>query len=288
MILEDFIKSAKAILQYSNISSTPDLDVSLIVMHALNITREEILMKKTTLLLSQDDFKKCNSLLNRRIKNEPIAYIIGQKEFWNHVFLVNSAVLIPRPETEIIIEMVLKYYQNHEQTLMILDLGTGSGCIPLSLLSIYQNSKAVAVDISLDALEIANKNAINIGLQQNITFIQSDWFSSLEEKSYQSFDLITANPPYITRQEWQNLDANVKEYEPKIALTDSTDDGLLYYRKIFRDVSRYMKEEALIFLEFGKGQKDAIEKIAFTNGLIIKHVQSDLSHIPRTMILGKR
>lgn len=188
----------------------------------------------------------------------PVQYIIGKEKFFGLDFIVDEDVFIPRPETEILVQTVLdtiheSRFTNHE--VRILDLGTGSGCIAISLTKNVANCKIFASDISDKALETAKKNASLNGVAGSILFIKSDLFADIEDK----FDYIVSNPPYIARHEFEHLQKEVL-MEPRLAL-DGGNDGLLFYRKIFNEAGRYLMPGGYLFAEIGYGQRDAIKDI---------------------------
>ena len=237
------------------------LDAELLLIKALSIkNREELLLianKKTA-----TDLTKLDALIKRRLNGEPIAYILGKKEFWNFTFEVNKNTLIPRPDSETLIEAVIQISKAKnwiKKPLEILDLGTGSGCLLLTLLKILPNAKGVGVDISEEAIEVAKRNMSNLELENRAKFIKSNWFDLL--KPNEKFDIIISNPPYIPLNEWKNLPKNVKEYEPKISLTDAA-GGLSHYQTILNNVESYCKGSVIIALEVGYNQSEAVLNIA--------------------------
>ena len=250
----DLIKEAENKLKGVGIE-TFELDAKILLAHSLG--QHEKLVFKLNSRVSQYSYDKFTLLVKRRLKLEPIAYIVGYKHFWKQVYKVDKNVLIPRPETELIIEVILGKLQNRKnEKLHILDLGTGSGCIILSLLSELKNSFGVAVDVSDKALNIAKINANNLQLSKRLKFIKSNWFNALDEK--ESFDIIVSNPPYVAENEWQNLSKSIKNFEPSIALSDGG-DGLGGYRVIAQSAKKFLKKGAMIILEIGYNQKNLVE-----------------------------
>ena len=203
---------------------TSRLDSELLLSKILDKSREEILINLEQ-KICQKYLLKYKQLIQRRSQCEPIAYIMKEKEFWSKIFFVSSDTLIPRPETELIVEKLTKIFE--EKKISILDIGTGTGCILISLLSELKNSKGIGIDISKKALRIAEKNSEHHGMKNKIKFFHK----SLDSKFYQKFDLIVSNPPYIKKCEIKHLKEDVRKFEPRIAL-DGGNDGLDLIKKV--------------------------------------------------------
>ena len=209
----------------------------------------------------------------------PIQYITNKQEFMQLNFFVNENVLIPRSDTEILVEEIIENYKNKE--VKILDLCTGSGCIAISLKKYIENSKVYAIDISEEALNIAKQNAMNN--ETDITFIKSDMFSNIKEEK---FDIIVSNPPYIKTEVIKKLDKEVKK-EPLIAL-DGGNDGLYFYKKIIEEGYKFLNEEGKIFFEIGYDQKeDIINLINNNNKYELIKTKKDLENNDRIIVIGK-
>ena len=204
------------LLKLNNIKN-PSLDAELILSKILKKKREEILLNIDN-KLKHKDIIKFNNYINRRKQKEPIAYILGYKNFWKYKFLTNNYVLIPRPDTELIIEETLKYLPNNTSK-KILDIGTGSGCIIISLLKERPKCVATAIDICLKAINVAKTNAKLHQLENKINFINID----IDKYKSNNYDLIISNPPYINNVELRRLDEDIKFHEPKIALSGGSD-----------------------------------------------------------------
>ena len=269
---EDFLKKSK--IKNSN------LDTELILSKVINKKREEILLNTNNKLKIKDIIKFKNYLL-RRHQKEPIAYILGYKYFWKHKFLTNKSVLIPRPDTELIIEEALKYLPI-DKSKKILDIGTGSGCIVISLLKERPNCSATALDISLKALNVAKTNAKLHHLENKINFINID----IDKYKSYNYDLIISNPPYIDSIELNRLDDDIKFHEPKLALSGGS-DGLRDLKKVIFKSKKLLKINGKLILEIGHKQKNQCVKILNENKFYIKKISKDLSGKDRCIVSTK-
>lgn len=190
------------------------------------------------------DFK---GLIKRRMAREPLAYILGYKEFWSNTFEVSSDVLVPRPETEHLIESVLKYYPDQNKALRICDIGTGSGCVAVTLALEYPHAEVVACDISEQALIIAKKNAQRLNVTDRMQFIVGDLYQALPSESH--FDIIVSNPPYVSKDQMLDLEPELL-CEPRFALTDE-DSGLTFLARLIQDAPQHLLAEGMLILESG-------------------------------------
>ncbi len=209
--------------------------------------------------VSDEEMNRYEELISRRAVREPVAYILGTWDFMGLPFKVNSSVLIPEQDTEILVEEAMRYF---EDGMKVLDLCTGSGCIALSLLNFTNNTTATCTDISGDALEVAAFNASELGLKNRTNIVCTDLFP---EKSEEKYDIVVSNPPYIETNVIDTLAPEVKDYEPRLAL-DGDDDGLKFYRRIIDNVGDYLYSSGYLFLEIGYDQGEAVAELMRANG----------------------
>jgi len=271
----EVIKFGSNLLKEKKIPSHT-LDSEILLSKTLNKPREEILIE----LDKNIDKKKIfifKNYLNRRSRNEPIAYILGEKEFWSKKFKVTKDTLIPRPETELLVERLLKRFK--EKKIFILDIGTGSGCIILSLLSNLKKSNGIGVDVSKKAISIAKKNAFYHKLSSKIKFFNKSFESVFGKK----FDLIVSNPPYIERKDMRNLTDDIKKYEPRVAL-DGGNDGLDLIKKVIYKSKYILKVKGTLALEIGNEQIKKVSKILVDNNFRIIEVIKDYKRNVRSVI----
>ena len=248
MLVNEAIAFAEQELKRSN-NLNSRLDSEILVSHLINIPRESIYSRLKENLPSNkaEELKK---LVSRRVKKEPIAYILNNKEFWSTNFYVDRSVLIPRPETEVLIDLILSQINNKNNYLSILDIGTGSGCILLSLLKELTKAKGIGIDKSLKAIAVAKKNSISQQLDSRASFKNVN----LEEIKFdKKFDLIVSNPPYLPDVSLKNLNLDIKLYEPKIALQGGV-QGVDFLCKIIDLASKIIKINGLLALEIGDNQ----------------------------------
>ncbi len=262
-------------LRSKNINSHK-LDTEILLSKTLKRKREQMLINFNQ-KVTKNNIKRFEGLIKRRLSREPIAYILKEKEFWSKKFFVNKDVLIPRPETELMVEKILNIYKS--QKINILDVGTGSGCILLSILSELKNSKGIGIDISLKAINIAKQNQRRHGLRNITKFC----LKSIEKFSGRNFDVIVSNPPYIKRKDIKNLDEDIKKFEPKIAL-DGGNDGLDVIKKVIYKAKNILKNKGTLSLEIGKEQHKKVLKILQSNNFLIKYIVKDYKDNIRCII----
>ena len=280
--LIDLLKTTSLFFQKKEIEN-PRLNAELLLAHILDMDRVSLYVNFERTLLP-DEIGRYRSAVSRRIKGEPLQYILGQTEFMGFPFFVTKDVLIPRPETEILCEEVLKLRES-ETELHFLDIGTGSGCIPISLVRIWSGASALSIDISHQALKIAeqNKQLNGIDGQLDITFYQKDLFDEWPDSRFNiNFTAVISNPPYIAQDEMSGLQKEVKDHEPQIALTDGA-DGLRFYKQIFKLAFEKKIKTKYLFLEMSGSQPEHIRKQA--EKFNFKEISSirDLNKIPRVL-----
>ncbi len=277
-LAKESLRSAVLRLQQAGIESA-SLDTRILLEHALGVSRERLLFLLDEPLTSE----QCvifEAMVEKRLCRKPIAQIIGKREFWGMNFVVSENTLDPRPDSETLIEYVLERVKNRGGALRILDLGTGTGCLPLSLLSELPASTAVAVDCCEKALLVAKENAMALGLTARIDFMCSNWFENVEGE----FDIIISNPPYIPTSLIPSLAEEVSKFEPMLAL-DGGNDGFSCYRQILENLSGFMADSGFAAFELGIGQQNGMEELAQENNLEVVGVRHDLGGIARCMIL---
>lgn len=254
MNILDNIKNAVSKLEKS--SPSPQLDAEILMMHALKVSREHIIAYPEQ-LLSKKEQEMYSQLISKRETSIPIAYITGTKNFFGEEFIVTKNVLIPRPETETIIEFALqKIYENHlaKKEITIADLGTGSGAIALTLGKILNTAHVTASDISTEALKVVQKNLDTHPEIQNVTTLHSDLLVSYPEKS---IDVVMANLPYLSEEVYRTTSKEV-HHEPKLALT-ADNEGMFFYKELFKQLSDHISKKLLLFLEIDPHQYDSLK-----------------------------
>lgn len=271
------------IIRYSKeleeISPTPRLDVEILLQKVLGVDRLYILLNLEK-SLSEDEEKLFSKFINERLNNRPIAYIVGNREFMGLDFYVQEGVLIPRPDTEVLVEEVIELGKSRG-AINILDIGTGSGAITVSLAKYLDNAKITSVDISDIALEIGKKNAESNNVNDRITFIKSDLFTNIDNNM--KFDIIVSNPPYIKREVIETLDKQVKDFEPYNALEGGI-DGLDFYRSITRQAKKYLNKDGILAYEVGHDQSEEVSKLMESDGYNNIYTIKDLQQIDRVVI----
>ena len=270
------INYGNAILNKNNIQNC-GLDTELLLAKALGNNREKILINLNKKIESKF-LNKFIKLISRRKKNEPIAYILQKKEFWKNNFFINKDVLIPRPETELVIEETLKFVDINESK-SFLDVGTGSGNITISLLKERLNLRATALDISRKAIKIAKFNAKMHHLENKINFLNID----IDKFNYNKYDFIVSNPPYIKELNLKNLEDNVRLFEPHVAL-EAGMDGFREIKKIIKKSRTLLKKNGKLVLEIGNKQDILTKHLLTKNGYQINKIRKDFNSIPRVIV----
>jgi len=279
MKYHEIINQGSKILKLNKIKSH-SLDSEILLSSLLNIDRSQLIINHNR-IVKNDEKKIFFFLINRRKNNEPISYITGYKEFWNNNFKVDKNVLIPRPDTETIVEQVLSYLRP-QSTKKILDIGTGSGCIIISILKERKKCKGAGIDISKNAIKLAKYNAKIQHIKNRIKFFHSDIDNFLTDK----YDLIISNPPYIKQHEINGLDKDIKNYEPRVALNGGI-DGYSKIRLTIKKSSALIKKNGKLFLEIGSNQVMSTLKILKFNGFFVNKVVKDLANKNRCVVSTK-
>ncbi len=270
------LKLGTAALRQQDVPN-PRFDAQLLMSHATGFGRLALLTESER-PLSAEEQAAFDAMIERRCKREPVSHIIGRREFWSLDFHVNKHVLDPRPDSETLIAAVLGCIENKAAPLSILDLGTGSGCLLLALLSELPNARGTGIDISRPALDVCAANAMALGLSDRVRFLQGDWALGLSGP----FNVIVTNPPYITDQDMGSLAPEVARHEPHGALSGGL-DGLDAYRRLIPQTPRLLDPNGFIALEIGQGQVESVGALLTDSGLEIDGIHNDLAGIPRCL-----
>jgi release factor glutamine methyltransferase len=260
-----------------------DADARLLIGHALHLDRTPLIAQSDRILEARE-IATMSVLAARRLKHEPVSRILGQKEFWSLALAVTPDVLVPRPETETIVEAALDYVVRgglRMERLRILDIGTGSGALLLALLHELPHATGIGTDVSEAALQVAQTNAAKFGFGTRCNFVACDMASRIQGP----FDLVISNPPYVVHDEIATLAPEVREYDPIVAL-DGGDDGLTAYRAIAADAERLLAPGGRLFVELGAGQEAAVRALFTNAGLTVGTARKDLAGIPRVLGAG--
>ena len=260
---------------------TYHLDSQILMSEAIKKKKENILLNLEEEIETKD-YNRFIDLINQRLNMKPIAYLVGNKSFWKYDFQVTNDVLIPRPDTEIIIEQVIKLTKN-KLKLNFLDIGVGSGCIILSILKEKKNFRGTGIDISKKTLKICKINSNNLGVSNRLKLFKSD----VDNFQIGKYDLIVSNPPYIKNADLKYLDKNVIGFEPRLAL-DGGLDGLSVIQKVIEKSSKLIKKNGILVLEMAFDQKDKVMKILKKEGFYIKKIIKDLADKDRCITAIKK
>ena len=279
MNIQSAVIDGTSVLKNKSILSA-QLDTEILMAKALGKSREYIILNHDK-VLSTENLKIFKKLVHERATRKPIAYLLNKKFFWKSEFYVNKNTLIPRPDTEIIIEQILKVTKN-KNYLRILDIGIGSGCILLSILKERKNYYGTGIDISKDSLEISKINAKKLLVEGRIKFYKSD----VDKFDQGKYDLIVSNPPYIKKSDLKYLESDVLKFEPKIAL-DGGLDGLSVIGKVIKKSSELLKKNGKFILEIGFDQKSKVIKLLKNKGFYINSAIKDFANNDRCIISTK-
>ena len=279
MNIENILSEGINILQKNKIAN-PQLDSEILLSNSIKRDKKHIILNPKE-ILSLEQLVKFKSLIERRKKGEPIAYLINKKEFWKDEFFVNKDVLIPRPDSELIIEQVLKIYSKDVQ-LQVLDIGTGSGCILLSILKERSNFYGTGIDISKKSINVSKFNAKQLNLTNRVKFFHS----SVDNFNNGKYDIIVSNPPYIEQLSLKYLERDVVNFEPKLALSGGF-DGFSKIRKVINKASILIKKNGKFILEIGFNQKNKVIKILKEEGFYVNKAIKDYGNNDRCIISTK-
>jgi len=279
MKLELAIKEAFNELKKSNIKSAL-LDSEILISQAINKNREFVLLN-SNLKINQKEYFNLQKLVYERKKGKPISYLTGQKFFWKYNFKINDHVLIPRPDTEVVVETILNAFKEKNR-INFLEVGVGSGCILLSILKEKKNFRATGIDISSRAIRVCNINAYRLGVKNRVKLFKSD----IDKFSKGKYDLIISNPPYIKKLDLKYLEKDIINFEPKIAL-DGGLDGISEIRKIIKKSSELIKKGGKLVLEIAFDQKKEVKQLLINNGFYINSVVKDYGKNDRCIISTK-
>ena len=271
-------KAANILKQNKNIN--PYLDTEILLSKVIKKDRKFIIIN-SKVNLKDHELVKFDNLILRRKKGEPIAYLLNKKEFWKEEFYIDKDVLIPRPDTELIIENVLKIYSNNSK-LQILDVGTGSGCILLSILKERTNFYGTGIDICKKSIKISKYNAKKLKLENRVKFYHSD----VDKFNNGKYDLIVSNPPYIEKFNLKYLEKDIVNFEPKLALNGGL-DGFSEIRKVINSAKFLVKKNGKLILEIGFNQKNRTSEILKKKGFFINKVLKDYGENDRCIISTK-
>ena len=279
MNIENILNEGISILKQSKIPN-PQLDSEILLSNSIKRDKKHIILNPKE-FISSEQVETFKYLIERRKKGEPIAYLINKKEFWKDKFFVNKDVLIPRPDTELIIEQVIKIYSKDSQ-LQVLDIGTGSGCILLSILKERPNFYGTGIDISKKSINVSKLNAKQMNLINRVKFFHS----SVDNFKIGKYDLIVSNPPYIELLSLKYLEKDVINFEPKLALSGGF-DGFSKIRKVINKAKILIKKNGKFILEIGFNQKNKVKKILKEEGFYVNKSIKDYGNNDRCIISTK-
>ena len=279
MNIENALNIANNILK-DNCNNSYQLDSELLMSKIFEKDRKFIILNSNK-KLSEEKLEQFNCLINKRSKGEPIAYLLNKKDFWKYEFYVDKGILIPRPDSEVVVNQILKL-TNNKDNLRILDIGVGSGCLLLSVLKERKKFHGVGVDISKKCIDISNINASKLKISNRVKFFKSD----VDKFNFGKYDLIVSNPPYIKMLDFNNLKKDVINFEPKLALYGGL-DGTSEIRKVIKKSSELIKKNGKFILEIAYDQKNKVIKLLRDKGFYINNVLKDLADNDRCIVSTK-
>ena len=275
MILSEIKKKLSKNFSISGID-TAELDARLILKEILSFDDKELIIKENY-NIPEGIIREIFAIEERRLKGEPISKIFKKRDFYKSKFIISNDVLDPRPETELIVEIANKYIKKNDVK-NILDLGTGSGCILLSVLKENKMINGLGIDLSKEAINIAQKNSKKLQVEKQSNFLISNWMESINFK----FDIVVSNPPYIPSKDIKKLSKDVKKFDPLISL-DGGEDGLSCYRLIVKDLKRVITKNAIIIIEIGCNQSKLVEEIFKKNDFKLIKKYNDINGLDRVL-----
>jgi release factor glutamine methyltransferase len=276
MILSDLYRANIQLLKEAGVE-TAALDARLLMQHVLELGQADFITANNHEIV-KEKAQEIAKLISRREEGEPVSKIIGIKEFYGRDFITTNDTLDPRPDTETLIDQALKWANGQGKPLSILDLGTGTGCILITLLLELEGAKGTAVDVSPEALEVAKRNAEKHGLDDFVTFFESNWFENVTGK----YDLIVSNPPYIPNPDIESLAKEVRNHDPILAL-DGGEGGINPYKTILSQIKTFLKPEGRAFFEIGYNQQDDITRLIEESESRLVGITPDIAGIPRVV-----
>ena len=279
MNIENALNIANNILK-DNCNNSYQLDSELLMSKIFEKDRKFIILNSNK-KLSEEKLEQFNCLINKRLKGEPIAYLLKKKDFWKYEFYVDKGILIPRPDSEVVVDQILKL-TNNKDNLRILDIGVGSGCLLISVLKERKNFHGVGIDISKKCIDISNINASKLKISNRVKFFKSD----VDNFNFGKYDLIVSNPPYIKMLDFNNLKKDVINFEPKLALYGGL-DGTSEIRKVIKKSSELIKKNGKFILEIAYDQKNKVIKLLRDKGFYINNVLKDLADNDRCIVSTK-
>jgi len=275
---KDALRHAVLELQRAHIE-TASMDARILLQYVLGVTREQLLLNIENELTTAQAIM-FNAIIERRVQRQPVSQLTGKREFWGMCFRVTEHTLDPRPDSETLVEAILARVHTREAALQVLDLGTGTGCLLLTVLSEYPNATGTGVDMCKNALAVAQENARTLGMEQRTAFVLSCWGEAVEG----SYDIVISNPPYIPSSVIFGLAPEVAQWEPRLALDGGT-DGMDCYRAIIPQLKRLLKPTGLAVFEIGIGQARELEALVQSHGLQVAGSKDDMASITRCVLV---
>ena len=278
MTINTILQIGITLLRNNGISS-PQQDTTLLLGHLLKLSKEQLIIQDNNSINATQE-KQYFSMLQKRIQGVPTSKIIGYKYFWNEKFITDLNTLDPRSDSETLIELFQELYPNKQKPLTVLDAGTGSGCLIITILKLYQNATGTAIDINSRSTYIARKNAINIGVYNRLKLYTTSWVTTSRYQNRETFDVIISNPPYIANHEINQLQKEVRAYDPYKALSGGN-NGLAHYPSLIKACQETSNNNGLLLCEIGRGQHIALTHLATQQGAKIIKWKKDLQGIKR-------